>query len=362
MSTRDILLDDVFSYNGSLIGLGDTLVASSFSGPTQEELVFDDTDDDSIYDPGEGGTLGGQAVTDTASGSVSAGIGIDVPLVGTVQLSAGSSVPVNVFETAGTSFAQYPEGDPAALLDNLVSQILDDPLLVTALGGVGNVVGFVEDNALLNFDLSGDIAIPVCFARGTRILTRRGSVPIEELRVGDDVITREHGYQAIRWIGSRTVPANGTYAPIWFATGSVGNATPLLVSPEHRILRTGWAVHVLTESNECLVAAKHLVDGETVRRRPGGMVQYYHLLFDMHEIIFANEALCESFHPGPMALCAVDAAARDEILALFPDLVEQAATGALTLARPVLRRHEARMMRRMENPPREMVHERQGAH
>lgn len=346
MVTRDITLDDVYSYNGSLIGLGGTLIVSSFSGPTQEELEFTDTDDDSIYDPGEGGTFAGSAVIDTASGTATAAI--NVGILGTISL--GSSVPVNVFETAGASYVQYPEEDQASLLDGLASQLLTNPLLGTALSllGVTDLVEYIEENAVLSFDLGGDVAIPVCFARGTRILTRRGSVPIEELRVGDDVITREHGYRPIRWIGSRTVPASGAYAPIWFDTGAIGNTTPLLVSPEHRILRAGWAVQMLIGSNECLVAAKHLVNGTTIRRRPGGMVQYFHVLFDMHEIVFANEALCESFHPGPVALCAVDAAARDEILSLFPELVEQAATGARMLARPVLKRHEAKLMQSMQ--------------
>lgn len=49
-------------------------------------------------------------------------------------------------------------------------------------------------------------------------------------------------------------------------------------------------------------------------------VIYFHLLFDRHEIIFANGAPTESFFPGPEAMDALDRDQRVESEAIFPDL------------------------------------------
>ena len=49
-------------------------------------------------------------------------------------------------------------------------------------------------------------------------------------------------------------------------------------------------------------------------------VEYFHLLFDRHEVIVANGAETESLYTGPEALKLVSQAARAEILTLFPEL------------------------------------------
>jgi ABC-type branched-subunit amino acid transport system ATPase component len=49
-------------------------------------------------------------------------------------------------------------------------------------------------------------------------------------------------------------------------------------------------------------------------------VEYWHLLFDRHEVVFSEGARTESLFTGPEALRAVTPAARAEILAIFPDL------------------------------------------
>ena len=49
-----------------------------------------------------------------------------------------------------------------------------------------------------------DDVIP-CFAPGTLIATPKGEVPVENLRAGDRVITRDNGIQEIRWTGLRAL-------------------------------------------------------------------------------------------------------------------------------------------------------------
>lgn len=165
-----------------------------------------------------------------------------------------------------------------------------------------------------------DYTVAPCFTRGTLIATDRGQIAVEDLAVGCRVLTADHGLQEIRGIGSRSVPATGKLAPIVFAAGTIGNGRELAVSPQHRMLVNGPRARVLFGTDELLVPAKALVNGDTVRMREGGWVEYFHILLDAHEVIFANGAPAESLYPGPQALAAIGADSRAEILALFPEL------------------------------------------
>jgi hypothetical protein len=160
----------------------------------------------------------------------------------------------------------------------------------------------------------------VCFVRGTRILTAEGETLIEDLMAGDLVRTMDHGYQPIRWIGSSVVEGKGRFAPIVIEADTLGNARRLAVSPQHRMLLSGWQAELFFDEPEVLVAAKMLVNDTTIRAQEQAEVEYFHILFDAHEIIFAEGAPSESFHPDHIGWGALADAARDEILALFPEL------------------------------------------
>jgi hypothetical protein len=181
-------------------------------------------------------------------------------------------------------------------------------------------------------------AVP-CFTPGTRILTDRGHRPVERLCVGDRVMTQDNGLQRIRWIGCRTVPAEDQFAPIRFMPGALGNTGELLVSPQHRMLLTGWRAQLHFGEDELLVAARHLVNGDTIHVSPRRSVDYIHLMFDRHEVIFAEGIATESFHPGDFILGSCDDTAR-EIAQLFPELAPGAGPGWPT-ARTVLKGFEA---------------------
>jgi len=160
----------------------------------------------------------------------------------------------------------------------------------------------------------------LCFAQGTWITTPSGQVPIEELAAGDMVVTMDHGPQPIRWIGSSKRPATGNLAPILIRKGALGNTRDLRVSPQHRMLLSGWHAEVLFGEREVLATAKSLVNDHSILREEGGEVEYFHMLFDTHEIVYAEGAPSESFHPGAEGWKALDAPTRNEILELFPQL------------------------------------------
>ena len=76
----------------------------------------------------------------------------------------------------------------------------------------------------------------VSFARGTMITLASGQQrAIEALQIGDKVLSRDHGGQEIRWIGSTTLRAVGAFAPVVITAGTLGNSGDLMVSQHHRM-------------------------------------------------------------------------------------------------------------------------------
>lgn len=189
--------------------------------------------------------------------------------------------------------------------------------------------------------LASAYATPVCFTAGTQIRTPQGECLIENLSVGDVVETADHGARPIRWIGTQTMSALGKLAPIRFKAEAIGNHSDLLVSPEHRMVMEGWRSTLYFGQERVLVAAKHLVNDTNIRREEGGSVTYIHLLFDAHEIIWAQGALSESLHPGKVAMSSMGEASCAEILSIFPELEQGPAR---EMAAYTLTNHEAQLL------------------
>ena len=190
-------------------------------------------------------------------------------------------------------------------------------------------VGFVTINAA------------PCFVSGTLIRTPYGDIPVEDLDVDDLVDTFDDGAQPVRWIGQRTVPAEGNLAPIRIAARTFGDHGALLVSPQHRILIRNSLAEVLFGDSEVLIAAKDLVNDSTVCRQVGGDVTYFHLLFDKHQIVFSQGLETESFLPGPQITNIFEAETVEEIRTLFPEMDMQTGDGYSPSARPSLKPFEA---------------------
>jgi len=178
-----------------------------------------------------------------------------------------------------------------------------------------------------------------CFTPRSHILTPDGEVLIDRLRVGDMVETLDNGPQEIRWIGRRVVEGQGEFAPIRFKKGAIGNRRGIRVSPQHRMLITGWRAQLLFGMDELLVSAKNLVNDASVRVAPCDEVEYIHLMFDRHEVIFTEGIATESFHPGERVLTS-DRKLMAELMTLFPDVLTQKGPHWST-ARGVVKAYEA---------------------
>lgn len=169
------------------------------------------------------------------------------------------------------------------------------------------------------------IGIP-CFTPGALIVTAEGEKPVEDIRPGDLVLTADNGFQPVRWTGSRTLDAGELEAqpelkPYVIRKGAFGNTRKMVVSPQHGFV-------MKTDAGEKLIRAKHaaeLFGGQIARREMDcEAVTYVHILFDRHEIVFAEGALTEAFYPGPQALKSIDRDAMVELLTLFPELARVA--------------------------------------
>jgi hypothetical protein len=112
------------------------------------------------------------------------------------------------------------------------------------------------------------------------------------------------------------------------------------------MLLRGWQASLMFGEAEVLVAAKALINDRTILRQEGGEVDYFHLLFDQHQIVFAEGAPSESFHPGREGLRGLDAATRAELLELFPELASEGAEDYGSAARLSLRDYEGRLLAR----------------
>ena len=190
-----------------------------------------------------------------------------------------------------------------------------------------------------DFD-ANDFVTLICFAAGTHIRTLQGDVEVQTLQIGDKVLTRDNGYQEIRWIGKTKVPGKDNFAPVVIKQGTFGNTRDLVVSPQHRILISDWRAELMFGTFDVLVPATHLLNVDGVYTDTREEVEYVHVLFDEHEIIFSEGMPTESFHPGDYSVSGLADETRKELFALFPELeVETSSYGPS--ARLSLKRAEA---------------------
>jgi len=146
----------------------------------------------------------------------------------------------------------------------------------------------------------------VSFTKGTHITMASGKqTPIEELKAGDKVLTRDYGPQEIRWVGQTTLRATGSFAPVVIKKGALHNENDLIVSPDHRLFVYQRQDRLGAGRSEVLAKVRHLINDDTVYQQDGGFVDYFQLLFDEHQIIYAEGIAAESLLIDPRTKAAL---------------------------------------------------------
>lgn len=155
--------------------------------------------------------------------------------------------------------------------------------------------------------------------------------PIEDLQSGDLVWTQDNGFQPIAWIGSQKLTGedlrqNPNIRPIRIKKGALGLGLPsrdLVVSPQHRLLINSKIANRVAKSSEILVAAKFLTEISGISTDIEiEDVEYFHMMFDTHQLVVSEGALAEFLYFGAEAVKGLQPAARLELQFLFPDLFE----------------------------------------
>ncbi len=307
INSSDTPIGTIFTYNG---GFAETITLDDTNiGLDQGIFNDDDIANHTIID---GGALIANG-TSVESESI-----ISIQEIDTFGNQVGPIISINVFSKDGLTSDVWGFATSQLLTPGAQYQ-------VTA----GNIAGSSPYSSFVT-----------CYAKGTLIRTNTGEKIIETLREGDQILTKDSGLQSIRWIGSRSVPATGKFAPVMIKAHALGNHQDLLVSQQHRMLLQNWKAEMLFGEPEILVPAKYLVNGDTIYQLNSGSIKYFHILFDKHEIIFANGAASESFHPGETGFDALEQDTRDEIISIFPQLSEKTRDYGLT-SRRTINKYEA---------------------
>jgi hypothetical protein len=138
-----------------------------------------------------------------------------------------------------------------------------------------------------------DDDIGCCFAAGTRILTARGEVPVEDLRPGDRVVALlSRRLAPVRWVDRRRIdlmthPRAWNVAPVRVAAGAFGVQQPacdLLLAPDHAVL-----------VENALVPIRYLLNGTTVSQEIAPSVSYFHVELDARDVLLAEGLPAESY-------------------------------------------------------------------
>ena len=358
--------------------------ADTILGGEGDDVIDAGIDNDSISGGTGNDSLMGGDGDDTAIGALGddtliGGSGDDLldGVVGDDLLSGGAGADTMLGGQGRDTFTDITAGDmvdggsgPDGLRADGIPNDWDTLDLTGAAGAVnpGGSLNITytsadrEDGFVEFLDVDGNITstmnfeeienVVPCFTPGTAIATPRGERLVEELQVGDKIITRDNGIQEIRWIGQKVLSGHELaraphLRPILIQKGALGNNLPehdILVSPQHRILINTERSALYFEETEVLAAAKHLTGLKGVDEVGTLGVNYLHFMFDNHEVVLSNGAWTESFQPGQSVIDGLGAPQREEIYQLFPELTTSEGIESYTAARRALKKHEAQLL------------------
>ncbi len=222
--------------------------------------------------------------TQAGGGSIeSAGISID----GTQKIAPGDNTTPN--STVGESVTLTAAGGSA--LSSLLQQV---QFVDNVQGDVFQVNFTLTDETLSqSTQFSEAFRVVSCYVAGTRIETPAGEMAVEDLQIGDLVLTASGAAKPVKWLGRRDYTADAVAAsrqlvPVLIRKGALGGGLPhrdLMVSPMH-------ALHI----DDSFIPASALVNGVSIVRRDSeGAAEYIHVELHDHDTILAEGVPAETF-------------------------------------------------------------------
>ena len=256
--------------------------------------------------------IGGTDVIELASAASTgtlSGIGTSITNFDTLQFDSGSKWIVSGVTATGTvpgfnsiAIQGFAFGDTIDLKGFAATSysFASNALVLTNAATAHSTLHIQGTFATSDFHIASDgtggtfiTDITPCYLAGTRIRTDRGEIAVEDLRIGDRVVTLSGEAKPIKWIGRRSFASafaagNRDVIPILIKAGALGDGVPardLYVSPLHAMF-----------FDDVLIQAEHLVNGVSVVRCSDiDPIRYFHIELDQHDVIFAEGAPAETF-------------------------------------------------------------------
>ena len=236
--------------------------------------------------PGVGGAFTADNTSNPTASYISNGQGDDTISPGEGVLFATGSYGSNPYGSGNSRFV----GSTSNGVITYTQTQLDPPdgvyRLLSTQSYTSGPIGAVETN--------DDYTL--CFLEDTLIsVFGDKQVPVQDLQIGDKVLTSKGTFEKILWIGVKTIK-NGLYtdpnqAPVCISAGALGDNLPLsdlYLTANHGMIIDGLVIN-----------AAALVNDSTIRFVPLAEMPseftYYHIETENHDEIYANGSLAETF-------------------------------------------------------------------
>ncbi|CAI3951730.1 Hint domain-containing protein [Commensalibacter papalotli (ex Botero et al. 2024)] len=162
-----------------------------------------------------------------------------------------------------------------------------------------NIPGAKNEGYHLASDSTGNLIYEVCFLAGSMIKTLEGEIAVEDIRIGDKILSfnwqqNKEDVQSVRWVGNKTVKVNPTLHddeagyPVRILKDAIAEGTPckdLLITPEHCLFFNGKFTPARMFVNGYSIFYDYSITNYT----------YYHFETEEHSVIWANGVLTESY-------------------------------------------------------------------
>ncbi|KAA8403074.1 hypothetical protein FKW15_11725 [Acetobacter sp. DmW_125133] len=256
-----------------------------------------------------GGTViingGGTLISLLSSGSVNATTFQNYdPSKDTIELQNTTSTIASYTIENGGLFGTSSSEKIVTLKDansNVIGQFAVSPASgVTLNNGAYIVNASTNDTNPLKITVSdGNTYIGACFLAGSMISTPKGDVAVEDIQIGDEVVTfdwrnNKHVTRSVVWVGKAHVnvrsglPDDEAGWPVRILKDAVADGVPykdMLITSEHCLFFKGH-----------FVPARMLVNGVSIfYDKSISSYNYYHVETEQHSVITADGMLTESY-------------------------------------------------------------------
>ena len=310
---------------GALNITGSTItLSSSYDDTTDVLLEINDVDDNILGgdrnrnedgdDRNQFGTL-----TDLNGNYISGGSNTTVYSEFQYELTASDGTQITVYYMEMDSNPNSTSGD------GIFIGYLPSAPLVPGVTYTYSSANTVSGNSPQYDDIEGAI----CFSSSSYIQTDEAIVQISELEPGMRIRTRDNGFQKLLWVYKRVISEsemaeNPCLRPVKIKADAFGPGKPrrdMRLSQQHRLLHSDQNNEILFAQSHLLVPAKGLINDDTIAiDHEVSTIEYVHLLFDAHQIVYVDGIEAESFALGKWSYDSLTEEAREEINTIFPEL------------------------------------------